>query len=596
MTYDRLIAVTAGVLVATTTVGEQTFPAADWQDEPNPLTSEWAEPGGTFRIFAGQYPKSFNYYLENSATAASIFGLMYESLLGRDPLSVESAPGLAKSWSISEDKQTFTFHLDPDARWSDGRPITTEDVAWTYATVMDPAHLTGPHKVALERLHPPDIVDGHTIRFTAKEVHWGNLLYAGGFLILPKHAFSGEDFNRLNFDFPVVSGPYEIDRVAEGSRMDMRRREDWWATDYPRNKGLLNFDRIIMRFYPDRDHAFDVFRRGQFDLFAVYTAHIWANRTSGERFDRNWIVKQAVHNRAPLGFQGFAMNMRREPFNDLRVRKALAHLLNREKMNRTLMHDAYALHQSYFETLYGPDTPCENPVFDFNPEKARQLLHEAGWEANPETGLLEKDGRPFIITFLTRDASQEKFLNVYREDLRNVGIDLEIDRKDWAAWARDMDEFNYDMTWAAWGAGLRPDPESLWHSREAERAGGNNITGFTDDEVDRLIEKQRTIFDAEERNEIVRRIDAVLTRNVPYILLWHLDYNRILYWNKFGTPDHVLGKFGREDSAHYLWWLDPFGAADLEEAQREGLSLPGRPRVIHFHETFQQETHQPTLQ
>ncbi len=573
----------------------QRFPEPGREDPLNPLTDDMAEPGGTIRVYAGQYPKSFNHYLENSTTAAGIFGLLYESLLGREPLSVESAPGLARAWTVAPDKKTFTFELDPDARWSDGQPVTAQDVAWTYDVIMDPAHLTGPHKVALERLHPPEVIDDHTIRFTAREAHWGNLLYAGGFVILPRHALQEKNFNRLNFEFPVVSGPYELGRIDEGSRVQLRRREDWWARNQQRHAGLLNFDVIEMRFYPDRDLAFDVFRRGEFDLFAVYTAHIWATRTSGERFDRNWIVRQEVHNRVPRGFQGWAMNMRRAPFHDQRVRHALAHLLNREKMNRTLMHSAYALHRSYYESLYGPAHPCENPFFEYDPGKARALLAEAGWEVNPRTGLLEKEGRPFRITFLTNSGDAEKFLNIYREDLRDVGIELEIDRKDWAAWARDMDEFNFDMTWAAWGAGLQPDPESQWHSNEADRAGGNNITGLQHPEVDRLIEKQRTIFDADERAGIVRRIDRMLTEQVPYILLWNSDHTRLLYWNKFGMPDHVLGKFSREDSARYLWWADRFAAADLEAAQAVGESLPPRPAVVRFDDVFDMERWQQPL-
>lgn len=574
------------LLLPSTLPAEQAFPGPDWVDQPNPLASELAEPGGIFRVFAGPYPKSFNHYLENSVTAANIFGLMYESLLSREPLSMDSAPGLAKRWTVSEDKQTFTFHLDPAARWSDGTPITAADVAWTYDTIMDPTHLTGVHKVSLERLNPPEIIDDHTIRFTAKEVHWGNLLYAGGFSILPKHAFEDVDFNRLNFEFPVVSGPYQLGRVTEGSRLQMERREDWWAGDQERMQGLLNFDTIEMRFFGDRDLAFDVFRRGEFDLFAVYTAHIWANQTSGERFDRNWIVKQSIHNHSPRGFQGWAMNMRRPPFDDVRVRRALAHLINREKMNRTLMHSAYALHRSYYEDLYGLDQPNENALIPFDKEKARALLTEAGWIANPRTGRLEKDGQPFVITFLANSGDADKFLNIYREDLRDVGIQLNIERKDWAAWAQDMDEFNFDMTWAAWGAGLYKDPEGQWHSREAERAGGNNITGFQSERVDELIERQREIFDVEERHALVREIDAILVEEVPYILLWNLDYTRILYWNRFGTPDHVLGKFGREDSARQYWWFDSFADADLAAAREAGESLPPRPAIVRFDEVF----------
>jgi microcin C transport system substrate-binding protein len=574
---------------------ETRFPGPDWEDAPNPLASTLAEPGGTLKLWAGQYPRSFNYYLENSVTAAGIFGLMYETLLDRAPLSMEAAPGLARSWSISEDKLTFTFHLDPDARWSDGRPVTAHDVAWTYRTIMDPAHLTGVHKVSLERLNPPEVIDDHTVRITAKEVHWGNLLYAGGFHILPQHAFEEVDFNRLNFEFPVVSGPYALDRVVEGVRVSLRKREDWWAGDRASAEGLLNFDILEMRFYADRDHAFDVFRRGEFDLFAVYTAHIWMNQTSGERFDRNWIVRQAVHNQAPRGFQGWAMNMRRPPFDDVRVRQALAHLLNREEMNRTLMHSQYALHQSYYEDLYGPDQPNTNPMFNFDKERARELLTEAGWIANPRTGRLEKDGHPFIITFLSNSSDADKFLNIYREDLRDVGILLNVDRKDWAAWTQDMDEFNFDMTWAAWGAGLYKDPEGQWHSREAQRNGGNNITGFMSEEVDALIEAQREMFDPEARHEIVRQIDAILTREVPYILLWNSDHTRLLYWNRFDMPAHVLGKYGREESARAFWWLDELADADLRQAMAENLSLPPRPAVVRFEDVFLMDTLQPVL-
>ena len=133
------------------------------------------------------------------------------------------------------------------------------------------------------------------------------------------------------------------------------------------------------------------------------------------------------------------------------------------------MHNQYFLHKSYYEDLYDREHPNPNALILFDKEAARHLLKEAGWEANPKTGILEKEGKSFLIKFLTRSASSDKFLVIYKEDLKDVGIDLIIDKKDWAAWARDMDEYNYDMTWAAWGAGIWKDPESMWHSKEANR-------------------------------------------------------------------------------------------------------------------------------
>ena len=148
------------------------------------------------------------------------------------------------------------------------------------------------------------------------------------------------------------------------------------------------------------------------------------------------------------------------------------------------------------------------------------------------------------------------------------------------------DRFNFDMTWAAWNSGLYKDPEDMWASREATRKSGNNITGFQDPEVDALIEKQKTIFNVAERHAICRQIDALVTAKCPYVLLWNLDYVRLLYWNKFGMPPTVLSKYGDADSALWLWWYDEDSAADLEAAMNKGSFLPPRPAEVGFDETF----------
>jgi microcin C transport system substrate-binding protein len=565
---------------------ETQFPGTDWKDEPSPLASPHAVSGGEISIYAHQYPQSFNYYLDNNVLSGELFGNMYETLLGIDGITAEYSPGLAKSWTISDDKKAFTFVIDERAKWSDGEPVTSADVIFTFNTILDPANLTGPHKVGLDNFEPPEALDERTVRFTAKEVHWRNLGIAGGLTILPAHVMKGQDFNRLHFEFPVVSGPYKIGEVKEGQFLKMTRREDWWGRELGRNKHTANFDTLTYRFFADTENAFESFRRGSIDIFPVYMARLWANETTGPNYDRNWIIKQKIYNHNPIGFQGFAMNMRRPPYDDLRVRQALAYLLNREKMNETLMYNQYFMHRSYYEDLYDDANPCRNPLFAFDKEKARALLKEAGWEANPKTGKLEKDGKPMIVTFLTRDPSTDKFLAVYGEDLKDVGIELKIDRKDWAAWTKDMSEFNYDMTWAAWGAGLFKDPESMWHSREAERPSGNNITGFKNEQVDQIIEQQKSIFDVSERNALLRQLDAIVAQEVPYVLLWNLNYTRLLYWNKFGTPPQVLSKYGDERSAYSLWWYDEDAAADLEAAKSEERALPARPVEIRVEDTM----------
>ena len=578
------ITVGLGLLLASRLGAEQTFPSAEWRDAPAPLASEYAAVGGEVVDYAGQSPKSLNYYLDNNVFAARVFSAMYETLIDMNPLTLEYEPYLAKQWTLSDDRKVFTFQIDPRARWSDGVEITAEDVLWTYQAVMNPKNMTGSHKVSLERLEVPEILDKYTVRFTAKEVHWRNLGAAGDFHILPKHAFAGEDLNKINFEFPVVSGSYRLAELKEGLYLTLERRGDWWRREFPSSAGKSNFQRIKYKFYADRPNAFEAFKKGEIDVFAVYTSYIWVNETKGEKFDKNWIVKQRIHNHHPIGFQGFAMNMRRFPFNDRDVRKAMAHLLNREKMNRTLMYNKYFLHRSYYEDLYSDGTPCPNVLTAFDKEAARSLLAKAGWRANAESGILEKDGKPFRFTFLTRSPSSEKFLAIYGEDLKDVGIEMVIDKKDWAAWAKDMDDLSYDMTWAAWGAGLFKDPESMWASKEADRKGGNNITGFKSARVDELVEKQKTIFDVGERHAICREVDVLVFNEFPYVLLWNIDYIRLLYWNKFGVPDTILSKYGTESTAY--WWYDDDAAAELTTAQQSGEALPRKPEVVRFGEVF----------
>jgi microcin C transport system substrate-binding protein len=582
----KLLATLLIVLACTTAHADEFFPAKDWQDRSNPFASPEAEIGGEISLFLAQYPKSLNYYLDISFQAAQIFGSLYETLLSMNPQTLEYEPGIAERWSISDDKKTFTFYMYKSARWSDGHPITTEDVKWTYDVIMDPKNLTGPHKIEMERFHPPEVLDKYTIRFKARDVHWKNLGAAGGFQILPKHAYEKLDFNKINFEFPVVSGLYRIGQLSEGVFVTLERRSDWWAAKFKRNQGTGNFQTLKYKFFAENENAFEAFKKGEIDFYPIHTSRLWVNETRGEKFTKNWIVKQKVFNYNPVGFQGFAMNTRKPPFDDLRVRKAMAHLVDRRKMNSTIMYSQYFMHQSYYEDLYGKENPNPNPLFEMDKARARELLGEAGWAANPKTGILEKDGTPFTFEFLTRSASSEKFLAIFAEDLKDVGIELKINKKDWAAWARDMDEFNFQMTWAAWTSSIFKDPQGMWSSKEAERKGGSNITGFKSRRVDELIEKQKSIFDINVRNKINREIDLIIYSQVPYVLLWNINYHRLLYWNKFGTPEWMVPKYGDEYSPIAYWWIDEDSLADLKDAMQSGSPLPARPATINFDEIF----------
>ena len=522
--------------------------------------------GGTIRLNGFQSPKSMNAYVDNMRYTHMTFSLMYETLLETDPVTAEFVPGLAEKWEISDDAQCYTFHLDPAAKWSDGRPVTSEDVKWTFDTIMAPSALTGPAKAVLCDFDSPEIVDERTVRFRVHhgERHWRDLLNCGSFEIMPKHVFDGKDFNALTLERAVVSGPYFLAKVDEQVECVFERRADWWRIGRRKNvEGHLNFERIVIRYFADDMNAYEAFKLGKLDVYAVYSARIMSTETRGPKYDSNKIRVRRVKNHAPCGFQGFAMNLRRPPFNDLKTRQAMALLVDRPTMNRTLMYNEYFLHRSYCESLYDSEHPCKNKFWEYDPKAAAKLLDEAGWKVDPKTGVRTKDGRPLKFSFLSRSGTDEKFLAPFSAALRGVGVEMSIVRKDLAGWMRDMDEFNFDMTWSSWGASIFPNLKPLWSSREANRKSGSNVTGFANPEVDKLIELEESEFDKEKRYEYIRRADAIIAEQVPYVLLWNTPATRLLYWNKFGMPEAPLGRFGIETEIPFYWWYDADAAEEL---------------------------------
>ena len=541
------------------------FPPADWAERPDAVANPRARKGGIVRFSGGQPPKSFNAYVDGSSYSRMMFDLMYESLLSVDPETLDFRPGLARRWAVAEDGRSFTFEIDPEARWSDGVAVTAADVKWTFDAVMSPTNDTGSWKAVLGAFESPEVVDGRTVVVRKRGTSgrdWRDLMHCGLFWVLPKHAYGGRDFGRASPSGMPVSGPYAFVRDDAPVEGEWRRVGEWWRAKRPSSRGLYNFDRIVLRYYADNENAFEALKKRALDVYPVYSARIMNREASGERFARNWILKRRVRNKSPVGFQGFAMNMRRPPFDDLRVRQAMAKLVDRETMNRTLMNGEYFLQRSYCEDLYDAERPCGNPEWRYDVEGARRLLAEAG----------RPDG--FSFTFLSRSPGEDKFLSLFSQSLAACGVRMEIVRKDFAGWMRDMDAFNFDMTWAAWGAGVFRNPETSWHSAEGRRSGGGNVAGVDSAEVDRLIASEKLLDTAAERAEAYRRIDRAVAALVPYVLLWNTDEHRLLYWNKFGVPERPLGLRGGEEAVLTYWWYDDDRVRELDAAMSGGTCLP----------------------
>ncbi|MEM9398913.1 MAG: extracellular solute-binding protein [Verrucomicrobiota bacterium] len=548
--------------------------------EYDPIASHNAVRGGAFNTWGGGYPKSINMWLDFNQFSSRICGLMFEPLISMHSTENRAIGVLASSWDVSDDQTTYTFHINDSATWSDGEPITAEDLQFYYDIIMNPKHLTSLFRVDLSRFDRPEIIDEKTIRMKANQPHWSNFWAAGGLVALPKHAWKDLDFNEINFEFPVVSGPYAIHEVKTNRSISLKRRGDWWGRSLKYQQHKYNFDYIIFKSLEDRTKALEMLKRGDFDLYPIYTSRIWEQQTHFPQVKKNWVVRQTVYNQEPKGFQGMAINLRKAKFEDKKVRLALGYLLNRQLMLEKIMFYQYFLLNNYYPDLYPNNINPDRPLIEYDPDKARSLLDQAGWQINDQ-GLLEKDGQNLSLKFLHHGPVFPQ-MTIYMEDLKKVGIEAELDIVSLATFRKRMDNHEFDLAWTNWGASRLRDPENMWHSKTADDIATQNVAGVKNAKIDALIEQQKSVMDINERNEIIKQIDLELIDIVPYVLLWQSDRSRLLYWNRFGTPQHILDKFNREDSALTYWWFDQAKSETLLEAQRSGNSLPAEPEKVQY--------------
>ncbi|MCB1165625.1 MAG: ABC transporter substrate-binding protein [Leptospiraceae bacterium] len=545
----------------------------------DPMADPGAVKGGVNNVWGSAYPKSLNYWLDTNTVSAEITGMQFESLIVMHSVKEEPVGILADSWETSSDGMEFKFHIRKEARWSDGKPITAEDFIFYYDTMMNPKNNTAVFRVTLSRFERPVAVDDHTVSIRAKEEHWQNFWDAGSLMALPKHDLEGKNFNNIQ-EFHVVSGPYELVQNKVNRFVLLKRRGDYWGRVLKYNRGKYNFDYIRYRFIEDRNKALEAFKKGEFDYFPVHTASIWAVKTHPEEVQKGWMARQKIYNRIPRGFQGFAINLRREKFQDVRVRKALAYLLNRSLMNKKLMYEEYVLLNSYFPDLYPGYVNPSVPVIKFDSDQARKLLAEAGYKPNDQ-GLLEKDGQVLSVRFL-QSGSDLRHLNIYLQDLKSVGIEATIDQVSLSTARKRLDDFDFDLYWINWGAGRLKDPKPMWHSTTADPKGSINLPGVRDEKIDELIAKFQTATSPASRDQLLRQMDQRLYEMHPYVLLWQADAHRMLYWNRYGVPQYPLGKYGSDDAVNTYWWVDPEQEALLKKSMKNNEAMKRLPATIEY--------------
>jgi microcin C transport system substrate-binding protein len=513
----------------------------------------------------------------NTAQNYEINSLVYESLLGLHPTTLQWMPAIASHWQIMPDQLTYRFRIDPNAKFSDGTPVTSDDVIASYKFHTDKTLQDLYFQTQYNKLEPPVAESKYIVRVKAKQLGWRNFEIAAGMRVFPAHVLKNVDgaayLKDYNFKLLPGTGPYIVNEtdVQKGKSITIRRRKDYWAQDYRSNIGSYNFDQIQINVVRDENLAFEMFKKGDLDYYYVSRSKMWVEDLNYDNVQRGLVLKRKVFNNYPANVSFLGFNTRRSPGDDIRVRKAMTLLLNRQLFIQKIFYNEYLPTNSFF-----PGTAYENPDNPknlYDPQAALKLLAEAGWKDHDAQGRLTKNGQPLQVELLYANQQSETYLTPYQDDLRKVGISLNLRLTNpETAFKLEMQR-QFQLISSGWGAGSAfPDPRPEYHSSTADVENTNNISGFKDKRIDQICDAYDLEFDPAKRAALLRELDAILTSQYHYILEWY-GPERVVFWNKFGMPQGTFSSVGDFIGSlgagiPQLWWIDPDKSQKLTNALR----------------------------
>jgi|TARA_B100001142_G_scaffold109047_1_gene111046 microcin C transport system substrate-binding protein len=529
-----------------------------------------AEKGGNIvRSAIGTYD-TFNPFTLKGTSAAGI-GLLYESLtVGSSDEAFTEYGLLAKSIEWPDDRSWVTFTLRDEAKWHDGKKITSDDVVWTFNTLMEKGHPF--YKYYYGDVSEVIKITENKVKFefstnTNKEL----VLIVGQLPVLPKHYWENKNFEETTLDVPIGSGPYKVKSFDAGRSITYELDMDYWGFEnniVPIKVGKDNMGSIRYDYYKDRGVEREAFKSGEIDFFSENTSKEWATGYDIDAVTEGLIKKELIPHENPQGMQAFAFNTRKDIFADKRVRKALSFAFDFEWTNKNLFYGAYKRTDSFFENseLASSGLPSQaelaylNPYIDqlpkeiFNEEysnpktdgsgfirnelqEATKLLQEAGWKLRD--GKLENsNGEPFEFEILLVSPAFERIVLPFIDNLEKLGINASLRTIDSSQYQKRIESFDFDMVVFTFSQSLSPGNEqrNFWSSGAADTNGSRNIIGIKNNVIDLLIENLINAKDREDLITISRALDRVLLWNYYVIPQWHISAYRVLYWDMFDQP------------------------------------------------------------
>jgi microcin C transport system substrate-binding protein len=496
---------------------------------------------------------------------------------------------LAQTIEVPGDRSWVAFNINPKAHWSDGQPVTADDVVWTFNFLVSKG-------IPFYRAYYNDVTKAEAtgtlrVKFTFK--HAGNTelpLILGALPVLPKHYWemAGHNSAETTLDPPVGSGPYKVGQVKAGHSIEYVRDPNYWGAKLPINKGRWNFDRITYDYYKDGDVALEAFIGGQYDVREENNSRLWSTAYDAPPVKDGRITKAEIKNKQPQGMQAWAYNIRKPVFKDRAVREALAYAYDFEWENKQLAFGAYKRSRSYFSnselesfglpqgkeleilnTFKGriPDEVFTTEYFPPKTDgtgnnrenllKAVKILDAAGYKMHEDgVRVNEKTGQRLEFEILIYEPAFERWALPFIQNLQKIGVKVHLRSIDPSQYQNRLNNFDFDMIISSWGESNSPGNEQreFWGSDKANAPGSRNYVGIQDPVVDELIDM---LVHARSREELVaytHALDRVLQWGFYVIPQYHIDYWRIAWWKGIEKPS-ILSPLspGIADT----WWHTP---------------------------------------
>ena len=552
-----------------------------------------APKGGTFSFTPpnwafNQNPQTFDtlntFVLKGNAPPR--MEMCFEALMAPALDEPDSLYGwVAKTVTISADRNIFRFKLRSEARFHDGSLLTAEDVAFSYGLLKEKGHPD--IALTIRDLIEAVAIDATTVelRFNGKQSD-RTILTAATFPILSKAWYANHEFTKSTLEAPLGSGPWKVGKVSAGRLIEYHRLEDYWGRNLPLMVGTQNFDRIRIEFFRERQAGFEAFKKGDLVWREEFTSKIWATEYNFPAIKDGRVVKRHFDDELSPSMQGWAVNTRRLRFSDPRTRQAIGLCFDFEWTNEALFYGAYTRSDSLFETssFRAADRPDAaelvllEPLRDQLPpevfetavlqprsngsgrdrnllRKSVNLLDEAGWKRKGGV-LVDAKGAPFTLEFLIRSPTFERILSKFVENLKAVGIRASIRLVDPSQFQSRLDSFDFDLVGIAFSLSPTPTGESMeqfFAAKYAKLKGSKNFSGVESPAVDALLSAVGKAKSRPELETAMRALDRVLRSSHYWIPNWYSANHRVAYWDIFGfkepKPDYGF-------PVEQLWWFD----------------------------------------